>query len=155
MRLPLDFADLLTELARFEVEYLIVGGYAVSFHTRPRSTKDLDIWVRGTPSNLERLARALDAFGAPKSVSDAAAQLAPTDVLFFGLPPLRIDVLRSVDGIEFDDAYPNRLEGEVDDVAIRFIGLADLLRNKLATGRPQDLIDADALREKINESSGD
>lgn len=153
MRLPLDFADLLTEFARFGVEYLIVGGYAVSFHTRPRSTKDLDLWVRGSSANLERLARALEAFGAPKSVVEAAGQLKPAEVLFFGLPPLRIDVLRSVDGIEFDDAYPNRIEGEVDDVAIRLIGIEDLLRNKLATGRPQDLIDADALREKLDGSS--
>lgn len=149
MKLPVDFADLLMEFARFGVEYLIVGGYAVSFHTRPRTTKDLDLWVRGTPANLEKVARALESFGAPASVATAARKLQPAEVLFFGLPPLRIDVLRSVDGVEFDDAYAKRVESEVDDVAVKLIGANDLLRNKLATGRPQDLVDAEALQEKI------
>lgn len=153
MKLPVDFADLLGEFARFEVEYMLVGGYAVSFHTRPRSTKDLDLWVRGTPANLERLARALEAFGAPPGIVLAARKLAPSEILFFGLPPLRIDVLRSVDGIDFDEAYAERVQARFDDIDVTLIGAEHLLRNKLATGRAQDLLDADALREKARGSS--
>jgi hypothetical protein len=147
MNLPPDFADLLTEFARFGVEYLVVGGYAVAFHATPRATKDLDLWVGGSPANLEKVARALEAFGAPAGTVRDARKLGSTEVLFFGLPPLRIDVLRSIDGVEFSTAYGTRSAARIGDLEVSVIGLEDLIRNKRASGRPQDLVDALALEQ--------
>ncbi len=132
----------------------MVGGYAVAFHARPRSTKDLDVWVKGTAENLERVARALESFGAPEPVVASARSLGPTEVLFFGAAPLRFDVIRSIDGVEFDDAYAERVDTRLGDVELKVIGREHLLQHELASGRPQDLVDAEALRASARGSGG-
>src|SRR6266700_1697114 len=100
MDLPLDFKELLEEFAREGVEHLIVGGYAVAFHARPRATKDLDILLGGAPENLSRAANALARFGAPRNVVEATRSMGEADIVYLGQPPLRIDLLRTIDGVE-------------------------------------------------------
>lgn len=142
---PSDLSDLIAAFEAAEVEYLVVGGHAMSAHARPRATKDLDLWVAGGP-NLARVARALEAFGAPAGVIREAATLGPQDVLFFGRPPSRVDILRSIDGVEWDQAVARCVRATLGEhQAVPFIGIDDLIANKKAVGRDQDLIDVKIL----------
>jgi predicted nucleotidyltransferase len=143
--LPPDFKELLEELARDAVEFLVVGGYAVAFHGRPRATKDIDILLDGRQDNLERAARAVARFGAPDHVVAAIRAMVDSDVVFVGQPPLRVDFLRSIDGVSSDELFARSVEAEVDGVRIKVISLADLIANKRAVARPQDLVDAEFL----------
>ena len=102
MKLPPDFRDLLAEFARERVEHAIIGGYAFAYHAEPRATKDLDLLVRGHPANLDRAARALARYGAPAQVVDGVRHLGLDEVAYFGESPLRVDILRSVDGVDTD-----------------------------------------------------
>ncbi|MBN2490296.1 MAG: hypothetical protein JXQ29_05555 [Planctomycetes bacterium] len=134
-------------MADCRARYLIVGGYAVMRYTEPRFTKDLDLWVEATPDNAERVFHALAKFGAPLE------GMAPADFAregFFyqlGRPPIRVDILMSVSGRTFAEAWPNRLEESIDDVPVSFVGREDLIRIKEACGRHIDLHDAEQLRE--------
>jgi hypothetical protein len=152
MNLPLDFRELLEEFASEGVEHLIVGGYAVAFHARPRATKDLDILLRASPGNLERAAAALARFGAPGEVVTATQSLGEADIVYLGQPPLRIDLLRTIDGVETEGVFARAVAGRWNDIAVRVIGLDDLILNKEAAGRPQDLADAKLLR-RVRERS--
>ncbi len=145
MTLPLDFRELLEEFDRERVEHLIVGGYAFAFHARPRATKDLDLLLKGDAENLQRAATALARFGAPDNVVAATRSMADADVVFLGLPPLRIDLLRTIDGIDVDAVFARSVTGQWDGLAVRIIGLDDLIVNKRAAGRPQDLADVRVL----------
>jgi predicted nucleotidyltransferase len=145
MDLAPDFKELLAEFARDGVESVLVGGYAVAWHGRPRTTKDIDLVLRGDAENLERAARALARFGAPQVVVDAVRNQAPTDVVFMGQPPLRVDLLRAIDGVETDELFARAVPAEIDGVSLRVIALDDLIANKRAAGRPQDLIDVEFL----------
>ena len=145
MDLPLDFRELLEEFAREEVEHLIVGGYAIAFHARPRATKDLDLLLRGTVENLDRAAAALARFGAPGNVVSAIRSMQETDVVYLGQPPLRVDLLRMIDGVDTEAVFAHAVTGQWDGVAIQVIGLDDLIVNKRAAGRPQDLADVRVL----------
>ncbi len=144
-----DFKDLLGLFNEYQVEYLVVGGYAVVEYTEPRFTKDLDLWVRANAENAERVYAALKAFSAPVS------QLTPEDFsqegYFFqmGREPNRVDVLMSIPGIPFGTAWENRHEVEIEGLLVRFIGLQDLLIAKEASGRPQDLLDAARLQAAL------
>ena len=142
-----DFEDLLLAFNAAEVRYLVVGAYAVTFHAQPRFTKDLDIWVEASPENAANVHRALAAFGAP--VSDVTLEdLASQEMVYqIGVAPNRIDILMGISGIEFREAWPNRVESEYGDCPIHLISRQDLIRNKRAAGRPQDLIDLRALGE--------
>jgi len=140
-----DFRDLLSAFADAGVEYLVIGGYAVSFHTRPRSTKDIDLWIRDSEENLARVLSALDVFGAPESVIEGLERGSSTDIVWFGVPPTRVDILRTIEGLEFDEAYRTRVDTTWDGVPVSVIGREDLIRAKRAAGRPQDLIDVRAL----------
>ena len=142
MDLPPDFKELLEEFARSGVEAVLVGGYAVAFHGRPRTTKDIDLVLGAAPENLRRAAEALDRFGAPPVVVEGVRDMKPTEVVFFGQPPLRIDFLRTIDGVTLHDLFANAVSTTLDNVEVRVISLGDLIANKLAAGRPQDLIDA-------------
>ena len=149
-----DFRDLLAEFAREGVRYLLVGGYAVSFHGRPRSTKDIDLWLSGSGENLARAARALERFGAPADIARMVAALGPTDVVFMGAPPVRVDLLRTVDGLEdFEEAYRRRVEARWGEAVVSVIGLDDLIANKRAAGHAQDQIDTEAL-ERVRAGRG-
>lgn len=145
MDLPPDFKELLAEFARSAVEAVLVGGYAVAFHGRPRATKDIDLVLEGSPANLRRASEALARFGAPSVVVDAVRVQAPNDIVYLGQPPLRIDLLRTIDGVDPEGLAARAVVTEIDGVALRVIDLSDLISNKRAAGRPQDLIDAELL----------
>jgi len=141
MKLPGDFKELLEEFAREGVEHVVIGGYAFAFHAEPRATKDLDILLEGSAENLDRAARALARYGAPPNVVDATRTLAETDVAYLGRPPLRVDLLRAIDGVSAADVLRNAVSATWDGTPIRVISLGDLIANKRAAGRAQDLAD--------------
>lgn len=145
--LPQDFCDVLVELHDAGAEFCVVGGHAVAFHGHPRATKDLDLLIRADRGNAERVYRGLAAFGAPLETFDVgAADFATYDgVLQIGLPPRRIDIVNRATGITFDEAVAEGARFELLGRHIRVIGRAALLKNKRATGRSQDLADAEAL----------
>lgn len=145
-RLPEDFEELLGAFEREGVEYLIVGGYAVGAHGRPRATKDIDLWIGGG-ENLDRVARALLAFGMPSTLGDAVRASAPDEVIWFGAPPRRVDLLRSIDGVSFDSARSRGVRTRLGDLEVSIIGLDDLITNKKTAGRDTDLVDARHLEE--------
>lgn len=149
MKLPIDFRDLLEGFAREGVEHVVIGGYAFSFHASPRATKDLDLLVGEAPENLERAARALARYGAPAVVVEAVRRLGPDEVAFLGHPPLRIDIMRRIDGVDSAAVIRNAVPAEWDGLPIRVIGLEDLIRNKRAAGRPQDVADANRLEQVL------
>jgi hypothetical protein len=150
MRVNADFRDLFAALNDAGAEYLVVGGYAFSFHAFPRFTKDLDIWIRATPDNAARVHAALTVFGAP--LDDVAeSDLASEGLIFqIGVVPNRIDILTSVSGVEFDEAWQDREETRYGDQTICLISRAHLIQNKRAVGRPQDLVDADQLERELD-----
>ena len=140
-----DFRDLFFELNAAEARYLVVGAYAVTFHSRPRYTKDLDVWVDPAPDNAPRVWQALAAFGAPMD-KVTAEDLARVGVVFqIGVEPNRIDILTSVTGLDFSEAWSRRIRTEYGDVPIQILSKDDLIRNKRAVGRPQDLIDVEEI----------
>ena len=141
-----DFKDLLAVFEASQVKFVLLGGYAVSFHGRPRSTKDIDLLVEVSSENRTRVADALQHFGAPTVVVDGARQLSEDQVLYFGVSPLRVDILGSASGIEFAPVYERAVRTTIDGVKVRVIALEDLITNKLASGRPQDLEDVHSLR---------
>ena len=141
-----DFRDLYAALNDAGARYLLVGGHAVGFHSQPRFTKDLDIWIDATPANAASVFHALDTFGAP--LGALRAQDLSTDGVVFqiGIPPNRIDILTSIDGVTFAEAWPARVDTTYGDQAIHVIGRDHLRHNKLTTARAQDLLDAALLK---------
>jgi hypothetical protein len=142
-----DFRDLLAALLTHQVRFLIVGAHALAAHGVPRATGDLDVWVEPTGANAARIWKALAEFGAPlDSLGIAESDFSRPDIVVqLGLPPLRIDLLTGVSGLEFSEAWDDRLEETVDAVRLPFLGRRSLIRNKRASGRPRDLADLDAL----------
>jgi hypothetical protein len=140
--LPADFAELLTAFAGADVRYLIIGGYAVGYHDRPRTTKDLDLLLDPTTDNVRRTCAALHTFGAPASVI-ADLEVSNTDeIVWMGTPPLRVDLLKSAPGIHFDESWLRRVRDEWNGVPVSVISLDDLVQAKLAAAREQDIMDA-------------
>lgn len=145
-----DFKDLLSVFNAHNVKYLVVGGYAVSFHAQPRATKDIDLFVRAEPANARAVYAALAAFGAPLagiSVDDLAD---PAKFIRFGREPEAIDILPVIDGVDFDAAWERRVEGMIDEktsLTAFFISREDLIAAKLAAGRMRDLADVEEIRE--------
>lgn len=143
-----DFRDILSALSAADARFLVVGAYAVSVHAEPRATGDLDIWVEPTSANADNVYRALQSFGAPLHEL-TSADLATPDVVFqIGLPPRRIDILTSITGVTFAEAWAERVEAHYGDVPFPVIGREALLRNKLALARPKDLVDVDLIRAR-------
>ncbi len=142
-----DFKDLLRTFAEEEVEYLIVGAYAVIHHSQPRYTKDLDIWIRPNAKNVHRVARAFARFGIPlievteRDFADEGLQFA------IGVPPSQIDFLTSLPGApSFAEAWQNKSSDLIGSIPVHFLGEADLIAAKETAARPQDLADLDELR---------
>jgi hypothetical protein len=141
-----DFQEILRAFNAHRVRYLVVGGYAFGVYTEPRTTKDIDLWIRTDAQNAKAVFQALAEFGAP------IAGMTPDDfmdgtIFQMGQPPERIDILQKIDGIAFDEAWEHRLEGFIDEKTPAFvISRTDLIRNKLASGREQDLLDVKSLR---------
>lgn len=153
MELDPDFAEFIALFDAHDVRYLVVGGYALAAHGVPRATGDLDAWILVDPDNAERVVAALGDFGFG-DVGLTVSDFSRTDqVVQLGYPPYRIDILTGVDGVEFPDAWPRRLALDVGGVTMQVIGLEDLVANKLACGRPQDLVDVDRLRSRSDEDS--
>ena len=140
-----DFAEMLSALSAAGAEYLVVGAHALAAHGRPRATGDLDIWIRPTTENGERVWVALTQFGAPLSALKKEDLATPGIVFQIGVEPVRIDILTAIDGVDFDGAWKRRLVAEIDGQSVPLLGRDDLIRNKRATGRPQDLADVAAL----------
>ncbi len=141
-----DFRDLFAALNGEGAEFLVVGAHALAVHGAPRFTKDLDVWVRPTEENSKKVLQALNTFGAPLE-NLSARDLHTPDVMFqIGIAPNRIDLLTSIDGVDFDSCWEHRLEHHYGDQPVWIIGKAELIRNKEATGRPQDLVDVTSLR---------
>ena len=137
-----EFAELLNSTG---VEYLLVGGYALAAHGHPRYTGDLDIWLAPTATNVNRLLRALDLFGFGSLGLNEADFMQPETVVQLGLPPARIDLLTSIDGVRFDECYPRRMTLRVSGIDLSIINLIDFRTNKLASGRLKDLADLESL----------
>jgi predicted nucleotidyltransferase len=140
-----DFRDFIHLLNLQEVEYLVVGGYALAFHGKPRHTGDLDIWINISETNAAKMVNVLDEFGVGSLGLSRADFLKEGYVSQIGYPPLRIDILNSIDGISFPAAYRNKQTLKLEEIEISYIGLEDLIANKKATGRSQDLTDVKQL----------
>jgi hypothetical protein len=148
MTLPEDLKQLLLAFNANGVKYLVVGGYAVGIHSEPRATKDLDLFIRSEIENSEAVYRALAEFGAPLAgVTAADFRDNPSSVFQIGQPPVRIDILQKIDGLDFDEAWQDRAETHVDGILAPVISPEHLIQNKLASGRLRDLADVEAIRE--------
>lgn len=143
--LPTDFRDILSIFNDERVEYLLVGGYAVAAYGNPRATKDIDLWVGCSTENADRILQALARFGAPMTDLAADDFRTPGTTVQIGVAPHRIDIVTEIDGVQFSDAFPNRMTFEIDGIPVDVIGRADLIRNKKTTGRSQDLADLASL----------
>lgn len=140
-----DFSELLKTFEEHGVKYLVVGGHAVMYYTEPRYTKDLDVWVDAEPDNAKRVFRALAEFGAPLAGMTANDFTQEGCFYQLGRPPLRVDILTSIDGVRFRDAWQRRECTKFGDRVIPLISRADLIANKRAVGRHIDLHDAEML----------
>jgi hypothetical protein len=147
-----NFNDLLSIFAAHNVRYLIVGGYALMLYCEPRFTKDLDIWVEPGESNAKAVFAALREFGAPLSGMTPADFAAVGTFYQIGVAPIRIDILMSIDGVEFEPAWAAREQRPFGGQLTNFISRADLIRNKRASGRLQDLADVERLLEGAEET---
>lgn len=145
MQFPRDLVAMLSAFEKGAVRYLVIGGHAVGLHARPRSTKDLDLWLDAARANIGRACDALATFGVPGSILEALRSAKPDEIVWMGRAPARVDFLLSIPGVEFAPAWRRRVEIEVDGVSIPVIGRDDLLANKRAVGRPQDARDVRAI----------
>jgi hypothetical protein len=144
-RLPIDFKEFLQLLNTHEVEYLLVGGYAVGYHGYPRATVDLDIWVARNPRNAKKLVSVLKDFGFDVEELSEDLFLEENKIIRMGAPPIRIEIITSATGVDFEECYRRRVTDIIDDVEVYFINLEHLKRNKKASGRYKDLDDLDHL----------
>jgi hypothetical protein len=140
-----DFLDMLSALFDAGADFLVVGAHAVAVHARPRATGDLDLWVRPTAENAERVWRALEAFGAPLHEL-TRADLTSNDLVFqIGLAPRRIDILTDIGSVEFQQAWERRVTLDLEGMRVPVIGREDLIQAKRDAGRPRDLADIEDL----------
>jgi hypothetical protein len=140
-----DFSELLLEFNAHNVEYMIVGAHALAVYGHVRATKDLDVWVRPDPENAKKVLAALNSFGAPLSDLSIDDLTKSGTVFQIGLPPLRIDVITTIDGVEFANAWPDRFRTIFGGAPVFVISRHHLIANKRAAGRLQDLADAEQL----------
>jgi hypothetical protein len=148
MPLSKDLREFIEYLNSNGVEYLVVGALAVSWHGFPRYSADIDFLVRPRHANAERVLRALSQFGFGSLDISTSDLTVPGKVIQLGYEPNRIDLMTSVTGVSFDEAWEDRSPGDLDGLPVNFIGRASLLRNKDATGRAKDRIDAEELRKQ-------
>jgi predicted nucleotidyltransferase len=141
VRLPPDFKEFLRLLNAHQVEYLLIGGYAVGYHGYPRATADMDIWVAMRPQNAEKVVAALREFGFNVPGLGMDLFLEPGRIIRMGLPPLRIKIATAISAVAFDECYAERVVDDLDGVAVNLIGLKHLKINKQASGRHKDLDD--------------
>lgn len=145
MEPPRDFCELLESFDSRNVRALVVGAYALAFHGVPRMTGDLDLLVERSPENAQRIVDALAAFGFGGLGLGPPDFLQPDTVIQLGVAPIRVDLLTSISGVEWNEAWAGRITGELGGVPVSFLGLAEFRKNKRAAGRHQDLADLEAL----------
>ena len=143
-----DFIDFVELLNQYEVKYMVVGAHALSFHGRPRHTGDLDIWIKPDLINASKMVKVISDFGFGSLGLKDDDFLKNNYVTQLGYPPLRIDILNSISGVNFDEAYLQKIVTDIDDLKIAFISLTDFIKNKKASGRPKDLGDIESLRKE-------
>ena len=144
-----NYSDLLSEFLAHDVRFLIVGAYALGAHGRSRATNDFDVWVEASPDNAGRVLAALQSFGAPLHGVTRDELSRPGVGVHIGVPPIRIDVLTQISGVEFSSAWPNRVHAQFGPHRCPVISAEDQLANKRAAGRPKDLADAAELTRII------
>jgi hypothetical protein len=142
-----DYRDILLALSKRKAKFLLVGAYAMAAYGYPRSTMDVDLWIMPNPENAILVLQALEDFGAP-SGSLSTDDLQKEDIVFqIGVAPRRIDILTSVDGLNFEDAFTDSQIIEIEGIPVHVLSMTDLIKNKRSTGRTKDLADAEALEE--------
>lgn len=150
MTLAEDFEDFVKLLNQHNVEYMVVGGYALAFHGKPRHTGDLDIWINVSEENAKRMLKVVSDFGLQSLGFQKEDFLTEGLISQIGYPPLRIDVLNLIDGVKFSEALLNMEKIELEnDLVINYIGLADFVKNKKVSGRKQDVADVKTLEKLI------
>jgi len=143
--LPQDFKDFLRLLDANGVEYLLIGGYAVAYHGYPRATEDIDIWIASNPENAQHIISALKEFGFELPELNPDLFLKPDSIVRMGVPPLRIELSTTISGVAFGECYTARVTEVIDGIKVNIINLADLKKNKRASGRFRDLDDLERL----------
>ena len=146
-----DFKEFAELLNKHDVEYLVVGGYAVGVHGHPRYTGDIDFWINPHKDNAVKLLAAVSEFGLTAVNVSADELIIPGKVFQLGRQPYRIDILNSIDGVEFDGCFQRRATFELEGIPVPFIGFKDLKQNKRASGRHKDLADLEVLESTIDE----
>ncbi len=147
MNIQQDFEELLKLLEKHKVTYMVVGGYAVAFHGYPRFTKDINIFYKNDDENIRILKSALIEFGFNSEDLPDNVFKTPGTIITFGVEPVRVDILNEIDGISFDDAWNNHVQGKYGNADVNFIGKSELIKNKTSTKRLQDKADAQNLTE--------
>lgn len=140
-----DFEELFASLNARQVKAIIVGAYALAFHAKPRYTKDIDVFVEPTAENITRLIEALDDFGFAGLGLDLSAFVPAGRGVQLGVVPNRVDLLTAIDAVTFDEAWAGRVAGKYGSQAVNYLGRSELIRNKRAVGRHQDLADIEML----------
>lgn len=148
MEVQKDFKELLELFNRHNVEYMIVGGYALAFHGAPRFTGDIDIFVRPVSMNAKHIINALNDFGFESVGLSAADFEKPDNVIQLGVPPVRVDIVTSLTSISWESAFKSRVQGRYGDVPVSYIGREQFILNKRAIGRKKDFADIEALGEE-------
>lgn len=143
-----DFLELFELFNTHKVEYLIVGSYALAYHGAPRNTGDIDVWVKPDKMNAHRILDALDTFGFGSLNLSENDFTHPDQIIQLGYSPVRIDLLTSISGVSWDEAFKNKVTGNYGHIKVNFIGLQDFIKNKKSTGRTQDLADLERLDSK-------
>ena len=145
IRLPEDFRDFLKLLNSHQVEYLLIGGYAVCYHGFYRTTADIDIWVAVSRENAEKLVKLIRQFGFETPALSEELFLNAGRMIRMGVEPTRIELLTEISGCEFEECFEKRIEGNLDGIPVKIISREDLIANKLKTGRLKDLLDVQKL----------
>ena len=145
IQLPPDFKDFLRLMNLHNVQYLLIGGYAVGYHGYPRATADMDIWIAIHPDNAKKMVNVIKKFGFSIPELSEALFLEKRKIVRMGVPPIRIEILTEISGVEFDECYRNRIIAMIDDVEVNIIDLVNLKKNKKASGRPKDINDLEYL----------
>lgn len=145
-----DFREMLLCLKSARADFIVVGAYALAAHGFPRATGDIDIWIRNTPENAQKVMTALVEFGAPLTDLSTEDFIASDSIVQIGVEPRRIDLLTRIDGVEFEEAWSHKLEVTVDNVSIYVLSRTDLLKNKKTAGRAKDQVDIVWLEKDLN-----
>jgi hypothetical protein len=145
---PRDFKEFLKLLTSKEIEYLVIGGYAVGFYGYPRATGDMDIWIATNELNAGKMVGALRQFGFDLPDLKKEIFLEDKKVIRMGIPPMRLEILTSIDGVTFETCFKHRVVADFGDFKVNFISKDDLLLNKRSSGRPQDIVDYEKLQNE-------